>query len=98
MRSNDKDKYLRRVIENNDGIEKEVDEGMRKAGKIFNMMKKTFLRGKYERIFNKIKIVKKIVILYSSRDIRPELNEIYVKIENRTRRDVIKIETYRQNN
>lgn len=102
-------KYLGSIIESNGRIDKEINERMGKAGRIYNTMKTTFL-GKREIPKNiKIEVIKKVVrptILYSSESWtlsgkqKTRINAIEMrflrKIQGKTRRDRIRNETYRQ--
>lgn len=102
-------KYLGTIIEESGRLDKEMDERMGKAGRIYNTMRSTFL-GKREIPKDvKTEVVKKVVrptILYGSETwtlYEKNISRINAmemrflrKIEGKTRRDKIRNEIIRQ--
>lgn len=103
-------KYLGSIIQNNGKIDKEINDRMGKTGRIYNMMKTTFLGKKEVPRKIKTKVVKKVVrptIMYSSETWtltekhKTRLNAMEMRflrrIENKTKKDKIRNDTYRKN-
>lgn len=103
-------KYLGSIIENNGKIDKEINDRMGKTGRIYNMLKSTFLGKKEVPTKIKTEVVKKVVrptIMYSSETWtltekhKSRLNAMEMRflrrIENKTKKDRIRNDTYRHN-